>query len=99
MARKGHHPSSSDLIVSSAKVFLLSDAPRAAIGLALCHDDAGVVQEAVEQADGGRLLGEEVPPVLEGRQGWFEGADRGARTSLPGAELLRGQATRSRLEL
>jgi len=29
-------------------------------------DDAGVVQEAVEQADDGRLLGEEVPPVLEG---------------------------------
>jgi hypothetical protein len=32
-------------------------------------------------------------------QGWLEGADRGARTSLPGAELLRGQAARSRLEL
>ena len=25
-----------------------------------------MVQEAVEEADGGRLLGEEVPPVLEG---------------------------------
>ena len=36
-----------------------------AVGLAVGGDDGGVVQEAVEKADGGRVFGDEPSPVLE----------------------------------
>jgi hypothetical protein len=37
-----------------------------AVGLALGGDDDGVVQEPVEEADGGGVLGEEPAPFFEG---------------------------------
>jgi len=37
-----------------------------AVGLAFGGDDDGVVQEPVEEADGGGVLGQEPSPVLEG---------------------------------
>jgi hypothetical protein len=36
-----------------------------AVGLAVGDDDGGVVQEPVEDADGGGLLGQESAPLLE----------------------------------
>ena len=37
-----------------------------AVGVAVGDDDGGVVQEPVEDADGGGLLGQEPAPLLEG---------------------------------
>jgi hypothetical protein len=36
------------------------------VGVAAGDDDAGVVQEAVQEADGGGVLGQEPAPLLEG---------------------------------
>ena len=40
-----------------------------AVGLAVGHDDVGVVQEPVEQADRGGVFGQEPAPGLEGPVG------------------------------
>ena len=37
-----------------------------AVGLAVGYDDGGVVQEPVQDADGGGLFGQESAPLFEG---------------------------------
>jgi len=37
-----------------------------AVGIAVCDDDAGVMQEPVQQADRGGVLGQEPAPLIEG---------------------------------
>lgn len=69
-----------------------------AVGLAVGDDDGGVVQQPVEDADRGRLLGQEPPPFLErpvrsDRQGAaFVGAGDEPEQQLGGGVVERGEA-------
>jgi hypothetical protein len=72
----------------------LAHAERFAVG----DDDAGVVQEPVEEADGGGVLGQEPPPLVEGPVGGdaqgaaFVGGGDQAEQQLGAGVIQRGEA-------
>ena len=69
-----------------------------AVGLAVGDDDGGVVQEAVEDADGGGLLGQESAPLFEGpvradgQGSAFVGAGDEPEQQLSAGVIERGEA-------
>jgi hypothetical protein len=69
-----------------------------AVGLPVGDDDGGVVQQSVEDADGGGLLGQESTPLLErpvradGQGSAFVGAGDKAEQQLCSGVIERGEA-------
>ena len=69
-----------------------------AVGVAVGDDDGGVVQEPVEDADGGGLLGQESAPLFEGpvradgQGAAFVGAGDEAEQQLGSGVVERGEA-------